>query len=86
MKKYASIALVLVLTLSLCACGRKDKQTTPTTIPTTTTTGPSTTVTEDTILPDIMDPTMDSLLPDSGLLDTSESTQEHLGTSDGAMG
>ncbi len=94
MKKYVSIALVLVLTLSLCACGRKDKQTQPTTEPTTATTVPpttydtvpNTTATTDTILPDFSDPTMDSIMPDSGLLDTSESTQEHLGTSDGAMG
>ncbi|MBR4109993.1 MAG: hypothetical protein IKK41_06770 [Oscillospiraceae bacterium] len=94
MKKFASIALVLVLSLSLCACGRKDSQTTPTTAPTTATTVPPTTFTTvpstsptmDTILPDLPDPTMDSMLPDSGLLDTSESTQGNMGASDGAMG
>lgn len=92
MKKFASLLLGAALVLSLCACGcsTMDSQTTPTTAPTTatttqpttSTTKPSTTPTTDTMLPD---PTMDSLLPDSGLLDTSESTQEHLGTSDEAM-
>ncbi len=94
MKKFASLLLGAVLVLSLCACGcsTMDSQTTPTTAPTTattvppttSTTVPSTTPTTDTTL---TDPTMDStLLPDSGLLDTSESTQEHLGDSNGSMG
>lgn len=92
MKKFASLLLGAALVLSLCACGcsTMDSQTTPTaaptTAPTTSTTMPSTTPTTDTILPDLPNPTMDSTtLPDSGLLDTSESTQEHMGTSDGSM-
>lgn len=92
MKKFASLLLGAALVLSLCACGcsTMDSQTTPTTAstaaPTTSTTMPSTSPTTDTVLPDLPNPTMDStMLPDSGLLDTSESTQEHMGTSDGAM-
>lgn len=93
MKKFASLLLGAVIALSLCACGcsTMDSQTTPTTAsttaPTTSTTMPSTTPTTDTVLPDLPNPTMDStMMPDSGLLDTSESTQEHLGESNGAMG
>ena len=96
MKKFASLLLGAALVLSLCACGcsTMDSQTTPTTapntesttLPTTSTTQPSTSPTTDTVLPDLPNPTMDStMLPDSGLLDTGESTQEHMGTSDGAM-
>ena len=94
MKKFACLLLGAVLALSLCACGCSPmgNQTTPTTAPTTTTTAPTTATTfpttvptTETILPDIPDPTTDTLLPDSGLLDTSESTEDHLGTSDGVM-
>ena len=76
MKKFASIALIAALVLSLCACGRKNKPTEPTTTttvpPTTYATIPSIPATTEIILPD---PTLDSLFPDSGLLDTSENTE-----------
>lgn len=89
MKKFASFLLGAALVLSLCACGcsMDNNQATPTTTPTTATTAPTTstttpitTPTTDTILPELPNPTMNTtLLPDSGLLDTSESTTEHMG-------
>lgn len=77
MKKFTLLALVFALILSLCACGRKNKETSPTTVPTTTSgTRPTTYPTMDTMFPET------SEFMDSGLLDTSESTDH---TTDATM-
>lgn len=60
MKKYLIFALVLCLALSLVACGRKDEE------PTVTTTEP---MVEPSILPTIIEPTLETNIPDTNVDD-----------------
>lgn len=85
MKKIASLLLcaMLVFFLYACGCQMTQEDTTPTTAPTTVTTLPTTLpTTAPTTLPTteatLPDPTLDTLLPDSELMDTGESGKDHL--------